>query len=337
MGTPSTSAAISASRSTSLPPGSTERTRAEETPDTGVATAVDRLHRAVTDTIVAQLEADPGPWSCPWHRDGGGLPRNALTRQSYHGINILSLWIAEQGQGFASDRWATYRQWQALGAQVRQGEKGTAILFYKDLPQSRDADAEGPRFVARASFVFNAAQVEGAPDEAAPHQNDKIALTSDLDYFAAQTGALIREGETACYRPSLDEIQMPARHRFISADGYSATLSHELVHWTGHPRRLNRQLTTRFGTRAYAAEELIAELGAAFVLARLGLASTPHPNHASYIAHWLPLLRADPRALVTAAAHATRAAAHLARLQSQTKVSTLIVIGNSNTGQGATP
>ena len=137
MGTSSAFAAIAGNRSMSLLPGSTERTHADEAADVGGATAVDRLHRAVTDAIVTQLEADPGPWSCPWHRDGGGLPRNALTRQSYRGIDILSLWIAERGQGFASSRWAIYRQWQALGAQVRKGEKGPAILFYKDLPQWR--------------------------------------------------------------------------------------------------------------------------------------------------------------------------------------------------------
>ena len=287
---------------------------------TGLAMATSP-HAAVTAAIVAQLEDGPGAWCCPWHRDGGGLPRNALTSQTYRGINILSLWVAERRHHYASGRWASYRQWQTLGAQVRKGEKGTPVLFYKDLPRSDDGDADAPRFVARASTVFNIAQVEGAPDVEVQPTSDATGPTIDLDRFAVGTGAVIRDGESACYLPTLDEIQMPARHRFTSADGYGATLAHELVQWTGHPRRLDRQLTTRFGMQAYAAEELIAELGSAFVLAQLGLASTPHPNHASYIAHWLPLVRSDPRAFVTAAAHASRAADHLAALQAASEAS----------------
>ena len=273
------------------------------------------LHRSITDRIVAALDAGPAAWCCPWHRDDGGLPRNALTRQAYRGINILSLWSTEKAEMFTSGRWASYRQWQALGAQVRKGAKGTPILFYRDLPRSEEADPAAPRFVARASSVFNIAQVDGAPEEAPGPLIQGAGPTPDLDGFVAHTGAVIRDGDSACYVPGLDEIHMPARQHFTSSEGYAATLSHELVHWTGHGSRLDRQLTTRFSSRAYAAEELVAELGAAFLLAYLGLASAPHPNHAAYIAHWLPLLRSDPRALVTAAALASRAADHLAALQ----------------------
>ena len=272
-------------------------------------------HNAITDAIIVQIEAGSEPWSCPWHRNGGGLPANAKTGQTYRGINILSLWCATQVHGFASSRWATYQQWAHLGAQVRRGEKGTPILFYRDLPSSEDAEQDAPRFVARSSIVFNKAQVEGGPECYAVPPT-ALDPTPVLDEFLAKTGAVIRDGDTACYVPANDEIVMPARSRFKSTDGYAATLLHELAHWTGHTNRLDRQLSTRFGTRAYAAEELIAELGSAFVMAGLGLASTPHPNHAAYIAHWLPLVRSDPRALVTAAAYASRAADFLTRQQS---------------------
>lgn len=286
------------------------------------------LHQTITDAILAQLAAGPGPWTCPWHRTHGGLPANALTRQPYHGINILSLWCAEQARGFVQSRWATYRQWSQLGAQVRRGEKGTCVIFYKDLPAPDPGhpgshDDDHPRFVARASYVFNAAQVDGAPELAdnTPVPPTSIDPTPAFDRFVQNTGAMIQEGETACYQPALDLIDMPSRQRFVSAEGYTATLAHELIHWTGHLSRLDRQLTTRFGTRAYAAEELVAELGSAFVLASLDLAPTPHPNHAAYISHWLPLVRTDPRALLIAAAHAARAADHLTALQRHADVS----------------
>ena len=230
MGTPSASAAIPANRSTSLPPGSTERAHAGRRNDRrhrsrdgcrSPSSCGHRHHRgAARDrprTMVLSL-ASGRRRPAPERAHATELPRHQhpqpLDRRARPGLRVRPV-------GHLSSVAGT----RCAGP---QGREGHAILFYKDLPQSRDADAEGPRFVARASSVFNAAQVEGAPDEAAPHNLvTESPLTSDLDDFAAQTGALIREGETACYRPSLDEIQMPARHRFTSADGYGATLSHE--------------------------------------------------------------------------------------------------------------
>jgi len=148
-------------------------------------------------------------------------------------------------------------------------------------------------------------------------------LTPPFDAFVADTGAIVRTGKTACYLPARDEIQMPDRTLFRSTEGFCATLAHELVHWTGAPHRLDRQLTTRFGSRAYAAEELVAELGAAFILASLSLAPEPHTNHAAYMAGWLPLVRDDPRALVTAASLASKATQFLAQPASPTKANTV--------------
>ncbi|MFY9294405.1 MAG: zincin-like metallopeptidase domain-containing protein [Methylorubrum rhodinum] len=275
----------------------------------------------LTATILAQLAtADPASWSPPWH-GADPLPVNALTGRRYRGLNTLVLWAAAQAQDYTDPRWATYRQWAALGAQVRKAERGTAIVFYKDLPADAEGDAApgqpGPRFVARASHVFNAAQVDGAPDRtgsAAGPMGDGLDPADEqvLSTFLATTGArIIPGGKHACYSTASDTIRLPARSAFPTFSGYAGTIIHELVHWSGAAHRLARDLTGRFGSRAYAAEELVAEIGAAFVLADIGLVRTPHPDHAAYCAAWATLLRDDPRALTTAARLAAQAAGYL--------------------------
>lgn len=276
------------------------------------------LHARLAATIIAQLEiADPTSWTPPWH-GADPMPRNARTGRRYRGINVLALWCAAQANNYADARWATYRQWAALGAQVRKAERGTLVLFYKELPRKTNADpADGAPFVARAAYVFNAAQVDAAPPPAdAPAPSITSASLPAFDAFVAATGATIQHGgNRACYVPAIDTIHLPPRIAFRTPAGYAGTLAHELVHWTGAPHRLARDLTGRFGARAYAAEELVAELGAAFLLADLDIARTPHPDHAAYCASWAPLLHADPRALSTAATQASRAVDHLAALQ----------------------
>lgn len=276
------------------------------------------LHARVATTILVQLETvDPASWTPPWH-GADPMPRNACTGRPYRGINVLALWCAAQARGYADARWATYRQWTALGAQVRKAERATLVLFYKELPRGAEAEpTAGAPFVARAAHVFNVAQVDAAPLPAdAPAPGAAPDPLPAFDAFVASTGATIQHGSTrACYVPANDTIHLPTRITFRTPTGYAGTLAHELVHWTGAPHRLARDLTGRFGARAYAAEELVAELGAAFVLADLGIARTPHPDHAAYCASWAPLLRADPRALSTAATQASRAADYLAALQ----------------------
>ena len=273
------------------------------------------VHQAVTDAIIKTMEAgEAGQWTCPWHRKGGSvLPVNALTGKHYRGVNTLTLWCAEQANGWGP-QWATYRQWQELGAQVRKGEHSTIIVFFKELGEDEDGRK---RIVARASYGFNASQVEGAPEAGEPLPASEWCLPEIFDGFVERTGAIvIPGGEMACYIPSQDLIRIPSRSRFPSAHGYASTMLHELTHWSGAPGRLNRDLTGRFKSEAYAAEELIAELGAAFLCAELGLESEPHPNHASYIASWIQLLRSDPKAVFTAASAASRAAGYLTSLQS---------------------
>ncbi|MGH1589598.1 ArdC family protein [Methylobacterium phyllosphaerae] len=275
-------------------------------------------HARVSALILAQIEiADATSWNPPWH--GADLvPRNALTGRRYRGVNVLALWAAAQAERYADPRWSSYKQWATLGAQVRRGERGTAVIYYRDLTADGTDTSNGsdaaPRFVARTSTVFNAAQVDGAPDLAASPRPPALAEPLPvLTAFVAATGArIIASGTRACFVPSTDTIHLPPLGAFHSAEGYGAVLAHELIHWTGAPHRLHRDLTGRFGNHAYAAEELVAELGAAFVLADLGLARSPYPDHAAYVAHWLLLLRADPRALTTAASHASRATTYLA-------------------------
>ncbi|MFJ7441217.1 ArdC family protein [Methylorubrum thiocyanatum] len=275
------------------------------------------VHQAVTDSIIRTLEAgEQGSWQCPWHRRGGGLPVNALTGRAYRGINTLSLWVGAQAAGYSDDRWATYKQWGELGAQVRRGERSTLVVFWKDL--GRDEEDDKPRFVARASYAFNASQVEGAPSAGEPLPPSEWHLPEVFDGFVSRTGArILHGGDAAFYMPSEDRIVLPPRDRFPTAHGYASTALHELTHWTGAKGRLDRDLTGRFKSQAYAAEELVTELGAAFLAAELGLEAEPHPTHASYIGSWIKLLRSDPKAIFTAASAASRAAGYLTALQAQ--------------------
>ena len=207
------------------------------------------------------------------------------------------------------------------GAQVRKGEKASLVIFYKEYdvqPDADDSDNNGKRRVARASAVFNASQVDGftVPD-AAPSLGPVERLTV-ADQFVTATGARVEHGgDRAYYRPATDHIQMPDEGLFTGTasmtrtEGYYATLVHELIHWTGAKHRLDRDGGKRFGDHAYAAEELVAELGAAFLCAELGITQEVRPDHAQYVANWLQLMKTDDRAIFTAAAHASRAVAWL--------------------------
>jgi len=284
------------------------------------------IHDHVTRQIVAAIEAGAGDWTMPWRRDAGALhrPQNIASGNRYQGVNIISLWITAEARGYAAPLWGTYRQWQEKGAQVRKGERGTPIVFYKTTEaDSSDAGAETEtaqrRMIARASWVFNAAQVDGyAPPVVEPVSAAPVSPVAAAEALIAATGADIREGgERAYYSPKDDYIAVPDRTRFTGSetstptDAWYATHLHELTHWTGAPSRLARELSTRFGSDAYAMEELIAELGSAFLCADLGLAAAPRPDHAAYVASWLKVLKGDAKAIFTAASQADRAARFL--------------------------
>lgn len=278
-------------------------------------------HADITNQLIAAIEADPGKPSLPWRRGAGALhlPANALTGKSYSGINILNLWVTAEVRHYATPLWGTYRQWAERGAQVRKGEKAALVVFYKEFEvEPVDEDDAGKRRMARGSHVFNADQVDGFERPDAATDLGPIARLERADAFVAATGADIRHGGDRAYFDGLaDRIQMPADGLFTGTktltrdEAYYATLVHELVHWTGPAHRLNRQMGKRFGDKAYAAEELVAEIGAAFLCAELGITQSVRPDHAQYLANWLQLLKNDDHAIFAAAARASEAAAFL--------------------------
>jgi antirestriction protein ArdC len=284
------------------------------------------LHQTITDQIVAALEAGTDKASLPWHRTGAYsiMPKNAATKEPYNGINVLSLWATAEARQYPTSLWATYRQWQSLDAQVRKGEKAALVVFYKQYEATpTDEHDDGQRRVAKASWVFNVAQVDGFTVGEPLPPLPPVERMERAERFLMATGAEIRiGGEMAYYRPSTDHIQMPDEHLF-RADGFQRTsdwysvLAHELGHWSGAETRLNRDLKSRFGDEAYAMEELIAELTSAFLCAELGISVAPRPDHASYIANWLKVLKEDKRAVFTAAAKASEAAKYLAKFSAE--------------------
>lgn len=289
------------------------------------------IHAEITDKLIAAIEADPAKPSMPWRRSSAPLsmPVNAQTGNAYNGINVLSLWVSAECQGFATPVWATYKQWQAMDAQVRKGETSSLVVFYKEYEiapeESGGADEtvdDGRRRVARASYVFNASQVDGYAMPDAPIRLGAIERLEAVERFIAATAAQIAHGgDRAYYRHSTDQIQMPDEGLFCGTDtmsrseSYYAVLVHELTHWTGAKHRLNRVLGKRFGRHAYAAEELVAEIGAAFLCAELGITQDVRPDHAQYLAQWLTLMKSDNRAVFAAAARASEAVAYLRKHQ----------------------
>jgi len=281
------------------------------------------IYQRITDRIAAAIEAGAGEWRMPWHPGADGaapvLPVNAVTGKPYRGVNTVVLWATAQAEGYPSAVWATYRQWQELGAQVRRGEQSSPVVFWKisdkdepdeggDSAGSDGEDERRSRVFARGYSVFNAAQVDGWQAPAPPVLPEAQRIGHAEAFFAA-TGIPIRHGGSrAYYRPGEDRIQMPPFEAFRDAVAYYATLAHEATHATGHASRRARDLRGRFGEEAYAAEELVAELGAAFLCADLALTPEPRPDHAAYVASWLKVLRGDKRAIFTAAAKAQAAA-----------------------------
>jgi antirestriction protein ArdC len=273
------------------------------------------LYARITSQIVQTIERGIDDWQMPWHvqADGVFFPTNAVSQLPYRGVNTVILWAAAQERGFDSGLWGTYRQWQALGAQVRKGERGTPIVVWKSA-SGIDAETEGsdeqpgrPRLFARSYTVFNVAQVDGYTPEPVPElpESERIAFA---DAFFTDLGATIKHGGcTAYYDRVTDHIQMPRFVSFKEPLGYYSTLAHELTHWTGAPHRLDRDLSGRFGSARYAMEELIAELGAAFLMASLGLSVVPRDDHAGYVFSWLRTLKEDSRAVFTAASRAQHA------------------------------
>jgi antirestriction protein ArdC len=275
------------------------------------------LYDEVTDRIVRELEQGCVPWIQPWKSSGValGLPRSAASRKFYSGINVLILWDAVIRRGFASQEWLTFRQALSLGGHVRKGERGTAICyadrFIPKSEQDRAREVGGePNAVPflKRFIVFNVEQCDGLPVHIAvkPKPISLSELSPGAEALIAATGAkFVEGGGQAFYHRGEDFIRLPYHETFLSPADYYCTALHELGHWTAHLSRLNRDLQHRFGSSAYAREELIAELTSAFLCAHLSI--TPQIRHADYLGHWLQILKEDSRAIFHAASQASKA------------------------------
>lgn len=277
------------------------------------------IYAEITDKIITALDDGVIPWARPWDAAQYGVFRNALTNRPYRGLNTILLNLVAMLQGFVDPRWLTFRNAEKLGGSIRKGEKGVHVIFWKFLPLRAESDP--PDFdpepeenrqqkvipFARAYTVFNVEQCEGldlpalAPGAVVDQEDNEMAeriLTLPV---------LKHGGGRACYVPSADRISLPPRTAFENLDFYYSTAYHEIIHWTGHPARLARTFGKRFGDNDYAFEELVAEIGAAF----LGTATAipfEEMRHPEYINSWLQILKGDNRAIFTAAAKAQNAA-----------------------------
>jgi antirestriction protein ArdC len=279
------------------------------------------LYRTITEQIVEQLEQGVRPWQKPWsagHLDGRVSLPLRHNGAPYRGVNVLSLWMQGMAKGYAAPRWMTFKQAIDLGGCVRKGEKGSLTVYASSITRQQTDRVTGDEIAAEIHFlkgytVFNVEQIDGLPetyyDRSAPRSENVPRIARADAFFAATGAAIVHGGNQACYVKSTDIIRMPAIECFRDGESYYATLAHECTHWTLHPSRLDRSFDRkRFGDEGYAMQELVAELGAAFLCADLELTPELRDDHASYLAHWLKVLKNDARAIFTAASHAQRAA-----------------------------
>lgn len=270
------------------------------------------LYQVVTDRIITQIEAGVLPWVRPWSSHGVGsgssTPINAVSRKAYRGINTMLLW---KPPGSTGEQWMTYKQGQEIGAQVRKGEHGSIIVFYKPWKVEDKNNPDGASKtipVLRSYTVFHTSQFDNLPKCLEPKPIERLPEIERIE----RADNLLRQanithgGDRAYYSILGDAITLPQPAQFKSREDYYATALHELTHWTGHRARLDREYGKRFGDGAYAREELVAEMGAAFLCSHCGIAGKL--QHANYLASWLAILKADKRAIMVAAGAAQKAA-----------------------------
>ena len=301
------------------------------------------LYQEVTDKVIAAIEKGTSPWQKPWRsagtHPGGIFPSNALTTKNYSGMNVLLLWLSAEEQGFQSNIWLTFRQALTLGGSVRKGETSTLAVIYKPFKvRAEDKegnplfDAEGKplmveRSMLKANPLFNVAQCDGLPERFSETvevitEEEKASVDADICnqvtamWQASGVSVNFVRQDQAFYSASKDRIVMPTAEQFFTEADYWSTLLHEMVHSTGHATRMNREgitaLSRRFGDPVYSFEELVAEMGSAFLCAQLGVLG--HVNHESYIEHWLKIMKEDKRALFRACRQAREASEYLLNL-----------------------
>lgn len=279
------------------------------------------LYETITAKIVAQLESGVRPWVKPWSSAAPVSRPLRFNGIPYTGINVLVLWLEAEQHGYASPYWLTYQQATELGGHVRKGEKGTIVVYANTFTKEVEAE-DGTKSVAKIPFlksyvVFNAQQCDGLPAKYSISLQEKpgrsVEVPANVVSFFAATGSVVRHGGSkAYYDPSADLIGMPVVADFVDGEAYASTLAHEHIHWTKQPTRLDRDFGRKsWGDDGYAMEELVAELGASFLCADLGVSGDVRPDHACYLASWLKVLKADKRAIFSAASHASKAVEYL--------------------------
>jgi antirestriction protein ArdC len=287
------------------------------------------IYSRVTAKIIAELEKGERPWLKPWNAEHAAgkisrpLRHNGLP---YSGINVLMLWGEAMEKGYNAPIWMTFRQAQELGGHVRKGEKGSLVVYANAITKTEHNDATGEDEEHKIPFmkgytVFNVEQIDSLPSHyyatAEAPQLDAAQRLDQVEAFFKNTGAILKHGgNRAFYALDKDQITLPPFEFFKDPESYYATLAHECTHWTRHPSRLDRDFgRKRWGDEGYAMEELVAEMGSAFLCADLGLAPEIMTDHAAYLQSWLKVLKDDKRAIFSAAAHAQKAVEFLHSLQ----------------------
>jgi antirestriction protein ArdC len=274
------------------------------------------LYDDITGRIVSELEKGAIPWVKPWKADSTA-EKNFFSGKSYQGINRLLTGMSSMVNGYSNPNWATYKQWQGAGVQVKKGEKGTQIVFFKPVqkPEQTETGEDAVSYcVMRGYTVFNIEQTDKAIPSDTESEGKAFNPIPACEDRIVKTGAIISHGgDAAFYAPSVDRIQMPNKSAFDTESHYYATAFHELTHWTGAKHRLDRNLEKgRFGNPAYAFEELVAEMGAAFLCGDHGIQG--ELRHAGYIQSWLKCLKDDSKAIFKAAAMAQKASDYIKEL-----------------------
>lgn len=285
------------------------------------------IYTRITGQIVASLEQGVRPWMKPWSgENAAGRITRPLRHNGtpYSGINILMLWGASVEHGFSSPNWMTFKQALDMNAHVRKGEKGSLVVYANTFTRTEE-DTEGQEIEREIPFlkgytVFNVEQIEGLPEHYYAKPEPRFTAVQRIDnaevFFAATHADIRYRGGRAYHAQEADYIQLPPIESFLDAESFYATLAHETTHWTKHPSRIERDFGRKtWGDEGYAREELVAELGAAFLCADLEITLQVRDDHASYIAIWLQVLKNDNRAIFQAAAHAQRAVDYLHKLQ----------------------
>tara|TARA_R110000787_G_scaffold65861_6_gene148106 strand:- start:20978 stop:21886 length:909 start_codon:yes stop_codon:yes gene_type:complete len=287
------------------------------------------IYTRITDRIIADLENGVKSWTKPWsagNTEGRIVLPKRHNGEAYQGINILSLWASSMDQGFSSATWMTFKQAKELGGHVIKGEKGSLVVYANTLNRTEENEA-GEETLLQIPYmkgysVFNVEQIEGLPDDyyekpIAP-ENTVERIDHAEKFFAASGAKIHHGGDRAYYAIGPDHVKVPHIEAFLNAERYYSTLAHEITHWTRHEGRLDRNFgREKWGDEGYAQEELVAELGAAFICADLGLTLEDREDHSAYIACWLKVLKDDKRAIFRAAAHAQRAVNYLHELQGE--------------------